>query len=135
MSSDREPLILRKHKHFDSYEVDLAESKTLLRRVMRGAEGITCPVQGCGCECVHPTSVDVNAGGSITTVDHAGTRMSSGDASGRGVRIHLGFACEWGHDFSLVFQFHKGSTGIEVLDDGSNEDARGVPTFETLWRD
>jgi hypothetical protein len=88
--------------------------------------GLECPQ--CGFEYVHPTLVEVNAGGSITTIDHDGTRMSAGEAAGRGVRIRLNFSCEGGHRFSVVFDFHKGNTGVVAyLDDTVPE--------TTIWRD
>jgi hypothetical protein len=133
MSSDREPLILRQHKHFDSYEVDLAESETLLQNLVLGAEGITCPIPFCECDCVHPERVTVNAGGSITVVEHGGTTMRAGEASGRGVLVRIQFSCEWGHRFSLGFQFHKGNTGVE-LNQGEDYDPEGEAP-RTIWRD
>jgi hypothetical protein len=89
-----------------------------------------CQAEGCDGVGVHPIEVEVNAGGSITIVDHNGTHMRSGEASGRGVRIVLGFACESGHRFEVAFQFHKGSTTIDprLLSAAGGD-------FTTIWRD
>jgi hypothetical protein len=91
-----------------------------------GEYAIRCP--GCGCEYVHPTLVEVNAGGSITTVARGGTRMAAGEPAGRGVLIGLSFACEDGHGFGVELHFHKGTTGVGVHQHGA------VPVT-TIWRD
>jgi hypothetical protein len=89
-------------------------------------QNLVCP--SCGFEYVHPTLVEVNAGGSITTIDKDGTRMSGGVGLGRGVNIRLGFACEDGCRTSISIQFHKGNTHITAYKDET------VPK-DTIWRD
>jgi hypothetical protein len=93
---------------------------------------VDCPDPECGSGLVHPTLVEVNAGGSITTIDHDGTRMHAGEPAGRGVLIRLGFTCEWGHEFSVVLHFHKGTTFLHVYG-GDTEDETVPPN--TIWRD
>ncbi len=90
-------------------------------------QGVICPV--CEFEYIHPVSVEVNAGGSITTVDQLGTRMTAGKPAGRGVLISLGFTCENGHNFTIALQFHKGATSAALVDVGEGE------WQPTIWRD
>lgn len=98
---------------------------------------VLCP--GCsangGLHYVHPTTVQVNRGGEITTVDHKGTCIARGAPVMRGANIVILFACEQGHTFRQEFQFHKGNTYfLEELDDAAL--APGEPLeFGTLWRD
>jgi hypothetical protein len=91
-------------------------------------EGFVCGL--CGENMIHPVSVEVNAGGSVTTISQEGTRMSSSTPCGRGVSIDLGFQCECGGCFSFAFQFHKGSTGFEA-----RRIQPEMPPPATIWRD
>jgi hypothetical protein len=92
---------------------------------------IACPV--CRFEYTHPVAVVVNAGGSITTVDKGGTRMSAGKPVDRGVMIEIHFVGECGHDYRLNFHFHKGITSVESTIGGGTPDDRQPPA--TIWRD
>ena len=96
---------------------------------------VACPQ--CGCVCMHPVKVDVNAGGSITTVDHLGTHMSTGLPSGRGVRISIMFHGECNHMAVMVLQFHKGSTDIEMdfAGDIALDDSGYPQNGYVIWRD
>jgi hypothetical protein len=80
---------------------------------------------------LHPVEVRVNAGGSITTIDHGGTRMEAGNASGRGVRIEIEFESEQGDGFEIAFQFHKGETEATIRPVYKRDEG---PT-PTIWRD
>ena len=80
-------------------------------------------------ENVHPVEVEVNTDGSITTVDHEGTRMKAGESAHRGVRIQIRFRSEHGDQFALVFQFHKGDAQVAMLNDPD------PPSWNTIWRD
>jgi hypothetical protein len=85
---------------------------------------------------MHPVKVVVNAGGSITTIDYDGTRMSAGEPADRGVRIELHFDSEWGKTLVMAFQFHKGQTRVtgDVSELSPEED--GSPAVRpTIWRD
>lgn len=90
-----------------------------------GARALLCP--SCGFEYVHPTEVEVNAGGRITTITRGGMQHTKGPASGRGVRISIGLWCESGCGTRWTLQFHKGQTysSVETEDVGST----------TIWRD
>ncbi len=70
-------------------------------RYTSGLPLIRCPFcdpqENAAADAAHPIRVVVNAGGSITTVDHEGTRMKAGEPAGRGVAIALEFGCECGH--------------------------------------
>jgi hypothetical protein len=83
---------------------------------------------------VHPVVVVVNAGGSITTVDADGTRMSAGQPVDHGVEIRVVFESELvGGTRTLVLHFNKGCTyaTVELGEDADDEDAR----LRTIWRD
>lgn len=96
---------------------------------------IACPE--CGCCNMHPVKVDVNAGGSITTIDHLGTHMSTGLPSGRGVLISIMFHGECCHVTVMHLQFHKGSTDVEIDSRGEIScDDLNCPSYGyVIWRD
>lgn len=98
-----------------------------------------CPrgEDGCVDNHVHIESVMVNRGGEITEIDHTGTSMRAGGASGRGVLVEITFSCESHHKWKNSFQFHKGQTFISTTlllhaPEGFYEADVEAPT---LWRD
>jgi len=72
---------------------------------------ITCPF--CDCDCVHMESVQVNRGGELTEIGYDGTRLRAGSPSGRGARVETTLFCEYGHKWTSVLQFHKGTLTSE----------------------
>lgn len=91
---------------------------------------IECPVCADGFAYVHPTRVEVNAGGEITTVDSDGTRLRTGRAAGRGVLITLAFFCENGHPFEQRIEFYKGATLTSI-----HRRTADAEHEHTIWRD
>ena len=103
------------------------------RNIFPMLEVLVCPV--CGFECVHPLSVKVVTGNTVTTVDSEGTHLVKGETaetrkalSERGVRIILEYYCESGHHGNIILQFHKGNTFVE------DEVLPNPEKWETLWR-
>lgn len=99
-------------------------------------EPIDCIEPGCTTAGVHPVKVVVNAGGVITTINHEGTTVTTGKASGRGVAIATYYQCEAGHFMVRREQFHKGNTSTEFKSLGSFDDPDDEPApCQTIWRD
>lgn len=107
---------------------------------------VKCPIcfaEGKDLHLLHPVEVRVNAGGSITKVDHGGTRMEAGHTTARGVVIEIVFRNEnCDHEITHRYQFHKGSTTLELLNevkpsvDSSVDPLESCPyTWTTIWRD
>lgn len=80
----------------------------------------------------HPIQVRVNRGGKITSVTKAGTITADGDPYGRGVVIDIRFQTEDGKLFTHRYQFHKGDTYLEVIENG---EAPAETPIATIWRD
>lgn len=95
-----------------------------------------CPA--CGDECgLHITKIHVNAGGSITVIDHSGTRCSVGDSNGRGTVITICYACELCGDVTSVTQrFHKGSVFFDstMIHSNNNQEEGDWAGHKDIWR-
>ena len=82
----------------------------------------------------HPTSVKVSKGDHTIEVDSKGIGIKTHPISGRGVTVAIEFWCEnGGHQFSLNFSFHKGSTYKDTIIGSDDPAPRGSTT--TIWRD
>lgn len=102
----------------------------IVKELERQYAGLCCPV--CGSEFVHPLGVTVEQGRTRTEITGAGTTVvpTHRDGGSRGSHIELAFACEESHEFRYAFDFHKGSTLLQLS--AQSFDA-GQPTNE-LWR-
>ena len=85
----------------------------------------------------HLVRVEVDQGGDVVEVDRNGPGFLRREPSARGTVVCIDFYCEEGHEFRVIFQFHKGATyfwatpGVE-----SPVDPEGVPLPpRELWRD
>lgn len=74
-----------------------------------GNQVVICPE--CANEFVHIKDVIIDRGGNVLRIeDEVSANLTKVPSKARGVIITLGMWCEDGHEFSLFFQFHKGST-------------------------
>lgn len=92
---------------------------------------LACPK--CGCEDVHMIDVVVSQGHQKTTVSHKGTETEVSDRhkTHRGSEIAIDFQCEYGCDFRYAFEFHKGTTMVNLqVETGGNPGS-----INALWRD
>ena len=108
----------------------------ILNRALSNLPGPDCEIDHpmrcpyCNFDYVHLEALELNRGGQITAIDHTGTTMRAGEASGRGARVALTFWCESGHRWLVVFQFHKGQVFIEKKELCGCDSCRSE-----LWRD
>lgn len=86
-------------------------------------------------ENIHIESVKINRGGEITTVDYQGTKLKSGEPSGRGSKIEIVFWCESGHRWVKRIQFCKGETSVEHELITDRCERCYLESFKELWRD
>jgi len=110
----------------------MSTSATKAKAIRPVAEAglVHCPAPGCRSDYSHPVEVRVNSGGVVTTVSGKGTAITQGRPTGRGVTTWLEFQCELGHDFAVIFHFHKGQTEFEIVPRGDTRTIRGA-----IWRD
>ena len=96
---------------------------------------VHCPTCGAGTvdNLCHIELVQVRQGESITTISREKAAMveRSDKPGARGSRVGITLWCENGHRFEVAFQFHKGTTFVEVhqLEDPD------LDTVQELWRD
>jgi hypothetical protein len=93
---------------------------------------IACPV--CGNSWIHPVSVFVamNHTSVFAERDDATVIRSTKGSTRRGSRITINFVGKCQHQFSYAFTFHKGTTGVELIN------VADVPPGKfpsCLWRD
>lgn len=91
-------------------------------------EDTICDCPFCGNDNVHLQSVEVNAGGTVTTINHRLPTVTERSPNGRGTAISINFWAECGHAWNRKIYFYKGQT-MEML----QEEAAG--DYNEMWRD
>jgi len=95
---------------------------------------ICCPICGKGADYVHLGEANVRQGNLETTIDRNNSRVREcNDGSTlRGSVITLNCWSECGHQFHIVYRFHKGQTTVYVVADNRVSETLD---FSELWRD